>query len=332
MRKELTEQCEKYILNRNVIKKTYKWDSPYMISVAASIASSKNITLTQEMLKDAEAVVKSKTGVFSNFRGDSRTAFITMLAVTEAPETYMDRIVDIYQKAKQEWFGSEYLAVAAAAVADLATDEKVLEILERGKSLYKRMKKEHPLLTSSEDCVYACLMAFSEKSDDALVDEMEACFKYIKAEIRPEEDALQSLTHVLTISEGSYEAKCERLISLYNAFKEQNRKYSRHYEISVLGSLAISTSVPVNELVDEVLEIDAFLKAQKGYGPLSIDKMTRLMHACMLYVNACMQDECRRNSNMSAMTGAISVIASQHAATCACIAACTTAAASSSST
>lgn len=43
------------------------------------------------------------------------------------------------------------------------------------RNIYNKMKKDHPFLTSGEDAVFAVLMAVSEKSDEILMEEMEAC-------------------------------------------------------------------------------------------------------------------------------------------------------------
>ena len=44
----------------------------------------------------------------------------------------------------------------------------------------ERMKKEHPLLTSGEDSIFAVLMAFSDQSDDALLEDMETCYALLR--------------------------------------------------------------------------------------------------------------------------------------------------------
>ena len=60
----------------------------------------------------------------------------------------------------------------------MITEGEADRIVSRGRVLYKRMRAEHPFLTSSEDSVFAVLMAFSDKSDDELVADMEACYYY----------------------------------------------------------------------------------------------------------------------------------------------------------
>lgn len=317
MKDELRIQCMNYIENRNVIKETYKLENQYMISVAASIAASKKIILTKEKLKEASELVDSKTGILSSFRGNVKLALIAILATHENPTEYMTRIAQIYNMAKKEWLGSEYLVVASAVLAEIIkNDEEVEKVIARGKALYKKMRKEHPILTSDEDAIYACLMAISEKDDETLIEEMEACFRYIKAEMRPDENALQTLTHVLTIAPGNYADKCDKVLNLYKAIKDKGRRYSKHHELSVLGSLAVTMTDSLDSVVNDIMDIDNFLSSQKGYGILSIDKKTRLMHSCMLLVN---QYNGSQSGNVSAVSAVISQIAAQNAAICACI-------------
>ncbi len=322
MKDELRVQCMNYLENRNIIKETYKLENAYMISVAASIASGKKMILTKEKLKEAQALVDSKTGIFSSFRGNVKLAVVAMLATSDNAELFMSRITDIYNKAKAEWSGSEFLVAASAVLATMLPDEKIDDAIARGKRLYKLMRKEHPMLTSSEDAVYACLLGMSEKSDEDIIAETEKCYSLIKKSINPSDNALQTLSHVITISNGNCEAKCDRLADIYNKLRAKKRKYSKYYEISVLGALATSTDKDEDELVSDMLEIDAFLATQKGYGVLSVDKKTRLMHAGMLLMNVYADRKTVENTNLTIVNDTVGLLASQHAAMCACIASC----------
>ncbi len=322
MKDELRVQCMNYIENRNIIKETYKLENAYMICVAANIASGKKMIFTKEKLKEAQKIVDSKTGIFSSFRGIAKLAVVAILASSDDAEKLMERITETYKKEKSEWNGSEFLVVAASILTSMLPDDKIDEAVSRGKRIYKLMRKEHPMLTTSEDAVYACLLALSDKSDEALIEEMEKSYSLLKQELKPSDNALQTLTHVLTISEGSFEYKCNRVIDIYKKLREKGRKYGKHFELSILGALATSTDKSVDELTSDMLEIDDFLKSQKGYGVFSIDKKTRLMHAAMLLMNVYADRSGLESANAAFVNTAVKVIASQNAAMCACIATC----------
>ena len=80
-------------------------------------------------------------------------------------------------------------------------------------------------------------------------------------------------------------------------------------------------------VITDVVEVDAFLSGQKGYGLLGLGRKQRLMHAGMIVTS----DYVGQSDAMhtAAVGATISLIAAQQAAMCAAIAASSMAAASS---
>ncbi len=76
------------------------------------------------------------------------------------------------------------------------------------------MKSNHFFLTSSEDSGFAAMLALSEKTDDALVEDMESCFAILSG-MSMSSNAVQSLSHVLSISEAAADDKCRRTAALF---------------------------------------------------------------------------------------------------------------------
>ena len=183
------------------------------------------------------------------------------------------------------------------------------------------MKKEHPFLTSSEDCVFAALLALSDKSDGVLIRDIETCYETLKEKFH-DRNALQSLSHVLALSGDDMMSagdKCRNTMSLFDALKERKCKYGKSYELSSLGVLA-TLDRSINETADDIAEISAFLKGQKGYGFFGYDRAQRLLHAALILTSDVL-------GGSDTMTGAaigstVSMIAAQQAATCAIIVSC----------
>ena len=179
------------------------------------------------------------------------------------------------------------------------------------------MKKEHPFLTSGEDSVFAVLMAFSDKTDEELINDMEKCFTILKKDFS-DGDAVQTMSHILALAEGDPEEKCGRVAMLYNKLKEAGRKYSKYFELAVLCAASLVND-DADEFIADVISTDEYLSEQEGYNNLlGMDKKTRLMHAVML-VN--IDRSGSENTAIAAMTGTLAMIAAQQAAMCAIIAA-----------
>ncbi len=316
MRESLHQLCDNFIANRNTVNGIFKWENDLLVAAGSTTFLNRGAIADSSKLEQCKKLLKENVSVFSNFRGNVELPLVCLLAVAEHPEETLKKIKKYYDVLKQEFSGSEYLVLAAAVLADMVSEEQVAQMAEKARSIYNKMKQDHPFLTSSEDSVYAVLMAVSEKSDEVLMEEMEVCYKKLKESFSSSNE-VQALAHVLSIAEGGAEDKCNKVVALYDALRGADVKYGKYHELVVLASLAL---LPVEQsvLVEDIKAVDAFLTEQKGYGFFGLDKKTRLMHAAMI-VSA---DYTKNDKNeIAAMTGTLAAVAAQQAAMCAVIAA-----------
>ena len=217
------------------------------------------------------------------------------------------------------------------------------------------MKREHPFLTSGEDSVFAAMLAMSELSDKEIVSETENCYD-ILIETFHSSNAVQSLSHVLTLCEGVPKEKCRRTAELYEALRKRGCKYGTGYELATLGVLAMlpQDRFVMDDIVEDIISADQFLSEQKGYGILGVSRKQRLMHAGLLVVSDYVKNyersrkeaedasaersgnaDCAASHgslmNTAALGSAISLVAAQQTALCAAIVVSSAAAASASS-
>ncbi len=326
MKAELQALCDLFIANRDAAKAAFKWDSDMVYPLCANIFCARGMTADPEALRRGKEIINSQTGVLSNFRGSLRPALAAMLAAGERPEEKMSQAVENYRILKQDFWSSEYLALAAFLLTDIASVREGEERTCRGREIYRRMKKEHPLLTSSEDSVFAVMMAFSDKTDDALIEDMEACYQGLKDRFSIG-DSIQTASHVLAMAESAPAEKTERVIRLYDELRNAGVKYGRYYQLPALAALAVM-NVDLPAVTAEICEVDEFLSNQKGYGILGPGKGTRAMHAAMIVSD---QYARREQVDTAAMTGTLAMIIAQQMATMAAIAGASASAAAASS-
>ena len=83
--------------------------------------------------------------------------------------------------------------------------------MDRYRDIYKKMDKKHPILTSSDDSIFAVMLALTEKPVDQIIDEMEECFNYLKKEIKLNVGAneFQGLGEILALTDGDMKEKCD---------------------------------------------------------------------------------------------------------------------------
>lgn len=327
MKAALQTLCEQFIENRDTVKRAFKWESDYVHPLCANLFCAQGRMADEETLKRCKQIVNEQTGILSNFRGSLRPALAAMLALGDQPDERMARAVTNYGILKQEFWGSEYLALVAFLLAEWADRSQVEDKTGRGKTIYQRMKREHPFLTSSEDSVFAVMMAFSDKTDDALITDMEACYTLLKPRFFSG-NSVQTASHVLAMADGAPEKKAERVLALYDAVRGAGVKYGREYQLATLAALA-AMNVDLNAVAQEISEADAFLSGQKGYGAiLGPGKAMRAMHAAMIVSD---QYPPRGQVDTAAMTGTLGMIIAQQMAMCAVMAGATAGAAAAHS-
>lgn len=321
MKSTINQITKDFIENRDTIKKAAKLDSSYIYAVAANVFCSAGVKADADKLAKCKKIIKKNAGFASYLKGVIITPFAAKLCVSADPETQFEKVMAMYGILKKHFRRSEYLAPLATLLAEKATEEEAERIAARGRALYDMMKMEHPILTSTEDNIMAGFMAFSEKSDQQLIDDAEKCYYLLRKKFS-DKNAVQTVSHILAMTDGAPEEKVDRLIRMFDMFAVAERKYGKHYELSTLAAISV-IEADEKELVDTTVAIDGLLDGQKGYGALSLDKKTRLMHAAMLTADL-YEDTDKTQAAVSA--SALAIIAAQEAAMMAAIVAASAAA------
>ncbi len=320
MNEALNSRCRLFVENRDAFKAAFPWENSYFYPVCAALFTDTGRLAEVEKMKATRALLKESVSVFSNFRGVSEICLVTMLSLDDSPKDRLEKALTVYTALKERFFGSEYLPIASMILSRAVESDRYSEICERTRRIYDLMKSEHPFLTSSEDSVFAAMLALSEKSDGDILRECETCYSLLKERFF-DSNAVQSLSHVLALSDDGMRTasdKCRDTIRLFDILKERGYKYGTGYELATLGVL---TMLPcgLDEVVRELIDVADFLKTQKGYGFFGLGRVQRLMHAGMIVTSEQLGGD-------DAMKGAaigsnLSLIAAQQAATCAAIAA-----------
>ncbi|MBR0357450.1 MAG: DUF4003 family protein [Clostridia bacterium] len=316
MQNDLSTLVRRFIEARDAIRAAFKMESEYIYPVCAQIFLAADRPVEAEQLERCKALVKSTTGPFSNFRGNVRLPLLCMLAAGDEPEARWERTQRCYALLKESFFSSQYLALAALLLGDGAKEEDLPALAARGKGLYQRMKQEHPFLTGQEDSVFALLLAESPRSDDALIEDMEACYTLLDQRF-PKGDGLQTASHVLALSDDAPERKVERMLSLFDGIEAAGGKYGKDRQLPILAALSLSDGSE-EALVADMLELNGLLSQEKGYkGVFGLDKRTRMMHAAMLLS---LPDRQTDLVNAAAQQTTLAMIAAQQALMCAVVA------------
>lgn len=318
MKNELLQAgCELLADNRDLIHKGFAWDYDMMSAVGGMIFTSAGKVADVERMKQCKSILKRQEGMFSDFRGNMVIPVISKMALSEDPDAYLRELVMVYKKIRDgKFFGSEYMALAALCICDGNGADRVDEIAGKTQTLIKRMKEIHPFLTSDEDLAFVALLAMTPKSEEQIIEETEVCYHAMKNKFSFHSNAVQSLSHVMALSEGSAEEKCGKVIRIYDALVSRGIKYGKEYELASLGAL-VNLEVDADQLADEIAEASEYLHTRKGFGAWGMGSKARQMFAALLTSYAHSGENAAMNA--SVLGSALSIVIAEEVALIAAI-------------
>ncbi|MBR3307511.1 MAG: DUF4003 family protein [Lachnospiraceae bacterium] len=302
----LKAKCELFADNYTLIHNDFKWEYDIMNIVAASIYTNAGMKADIQKMKDCKRILKEKQSIFSDLRGTVELALLAKMAVSSVPENYLDEVINVYGKIKKgKIFTTDYMVLSAMIICDQRKALQAEEIIEKTKKIIKLMKKEHPILTGSEDIPFATLMAMMPTEESKLIADMEECFDVLKKKFPFHKDSVQGLCQVLTLSNMAGEDKCKKASDIFDALKKEGIKYGKSTELAALGAL-VDVDIDPALMAKEIEEASDLLKKHKGFGNFSLGKETRAMFAALLVAEDHAAD--KYGSTSTALGGAVAIL------------------------
>jgi hypothetical protein len=207
------------------------------------------------------------------------------MALADDSEQYIEDVKDVYKKLHKGHFkDNSYMVLAAMLLCDFVRQNDADSIIEKHNEILQRMNKLHPVLTDSADISYVILLALSDRTTDAIIEDMTVCLDYLKKElkIKISSDSIQGLSEILALTDGDIREKCDSVMKIYDALKERKAEISDGSAFSALAML-IGTDETPEVIADEIIEADKFLKNCKLFKDKeSENKGQRLMFAELL--------------------------------------------------
>ncbi len=283
MKQELLEKCQLFVENKNVMDKSFVWDSAYIMPLCAILHTEKNMQINVDKMKECKKLLKEKVGMFSDLRSYGELVLISKMAMNDNPDQYLQKMLSAYELLKKNKLsGSSYACVVAMLLVEHIDVSEWETILQKARDIYAGMKKNHPFLTGMEDVSFAVMMAMSDLSQESILKDAEACYKLLSKTFSAS-DGTQTLSHLLSMNTQDSESKCANVLELHQAFKAKKKQFSNS-SIVMYGILNMMDA-DKETLLEEIIEVDEYLKGQKGFGFWGIDTHQRLMYATMLVMD-----------------------------------------------
>ncbi|MFD3156774.1 DUF4003 family protein [Haloimpatiens sp. FM7330] len=327
----LKQKVDLMVENYYKIKRDFKWDYTIVKHFMAMNLASQNKSVNTEEIQEIKNHIKKEVGLFSRFKGINLLILSSLLCLENNYKDFFKNMQMVYEKMKDAGFtSSEYLPLASYTIVKQVSIDKWDEKIERMKSFYSNMKKNHFWLTSTDDYVLAAVLATSDLDVEKSSEEIEKCYKLLNQRAFTKGNSIQSLSQILAFGEEDVENKCSRAIFLYDKLKSEKckLKYSGLTSLGVLTLIACDE----NKLVEEIKEVYDYIRGKSGYGMFSIEKSHVVMLSSSLVADSYIEriQKGLINVTLANSINAI-VIAQQQAAIVAACAASSAAASSASS-
>lgn len=286
MEREVESKCQDLLENYRILSSGNKLEFGEMLLACAGIYLAAGAKPEPDRVQACKKLLKSKAGIFSNFRGSDELLVRCKMALADDPALYFEKLESEYRRLKT-FFSGEQTVLAAMILAEQDAAE---DLAEKTKRIYKEMKEAHPWLTSENDLPFAALMAASGRDVSAVYAEAEEIYALLRKTLPADRNTLQMLSHILAIRGGRADMKCEKLCALAGGLKAARHSLGRGSRLAILGLLADS-GLPTEALVDRICETDDYLKQYKPFrGLFGVGKDCRRMFAVQM-VHASLSDE-----------------------------------------
>lgn len=278
MDRQIESKCLDLTENYRILAAGNKLEYTEMVLACAGIYMAAGVKPDTERLQVAKMLLKSRAGIFSNFRGSDEMLVRCKMALADDPARYFDRLEQEYGKIKT-FFSGEQTVLAAMILAEQSASGG---LAEKTKQIYREMKEAHPWLTSENDLPFAALMAASGRNASAVYAEAEEIYAILRKSLRADRDTLQMLSHILAVRSGRADAKCEKLCALAEGLKAAKHSLGRGSRLAILGLLA-DAGLPADALVERIGETDDYLKQFKPFrGFFGVGRDCRRMFAVQM--------------------------------------------------
>ncbi len=269
---------ELFTQNLAVMRSVFMFEHNSMQGMGALLYTLEGRLAESDHIEESIKALKAKQGIFSEFRSHLKIPIVIKMSLAADPQAYLQGITDTYKALSASFhLGDESRLLAAIIMYDNIPAEEIPGMCDRTMEIYQSMKKEHPFLTNQGDLPFAVLMAAGKMDMEEQLGDVEACYQLTGTDFLLAKDAVQTVSHILSMSAAPSQEKSDRFLQMYDAFKKEGMKIST--ECMPILAVLTNSELSVEEAVRLSSEYDSFLKTQKGFGAFGTGTEVRRLFA-----------------------------------------------------
>jgi len=292
MNQKVESMLHLFAENHQNIRNEFVWQEPMAKRLAALAYAMAGQSLNADALKKHHQMIKSEVGAFSSFRGMLSVYVAAALSLSQEPEVLLENTLYVYELLKEQGFWrNDYLVISAFEIASNENKIDFERTTQRAKDFYDAMKSNHRFQISSDDYIFAAMLALTDMDVIVGAEKVKAIYDRLRGEFSlfTSKNSLVTLAQMLALG-GSTEYCADKVSQLNRELRARKIKLDKTYTLPSLGVLSLLTMDPC-DLASELNASTEFLRLQKGLGALSVSIQELQLYAVSLMVHAHKGDE-----------------------------------------
>ncbi len=276
MQSATLRRTEQFIENRKRIERAFKMSTPQVHCLCALLLGIDDRDADLDSIRRGKHILKRNTGLFSAFRGLGMAPAAIKIGAREDGEQRLNYAKDNLRKLRAAGFApTDYLCPAAFLMAK--AHDRADTVAKNAYGQYLEMRHAHRILTGGEDVMFAVLFAMYEAEKDVLYPRADAAMDLLSRRFR-RTNAAQMASFAIAFSDQPADALALKTERMYDAVRAAGEKNREMLDLPLLAFLA-TLDADETETAEEIAEIAAYLREQKGFSAARVGRSQRLVYA-----------------------------------------------------
>ena len=146
MTERLRNKCDLFLRNRNAVSKKFMLEKGMMSIAAGLIFTGADKEADIEKLTECRKLLNKHTGFFSEYRDAVKLALLSEMALSEAPEQYIEDVKAVYKKLhKGKFRNNSYMRLHVDKWKENGAKERVLRLVDAYGTPYSQAQRIFPM-------------------------------------------------------------------------------------------------------------------------------------------------------------------------------------------
>jgi len=276
IQEKLTNFTENYL----AIRSDFIWHDNMAKRLAALCYAMEGKKIDTDAIRDSHTLMKDELSVFSGFRGNLAIYIAASLALRDDPSQLLADTLYVHDLLKEAKFWSgDYLSATAFEIAANANKNDYERTVNRTREFYDEMKSYHRFHIGQDDYIFAAMMALSDLDVHTAALKTNQLFRELKRELSSfiSGGSVLNLAQMLVLGEST-ETCVDNMLRLNKVLRKRKVRLDKTYVAPSLGVLGI-LQVDHNTLADDLISARDYLRAQKGFGAMSVSTPELMLYA-----------------------------------------------------